>query len=89
MFIFRCDKCGLCCQSLSANEIYKSLDRGDGVCKYYDAQQKLCSIYDERPIICNVDMYYEANLKGKIDRDTYYNTNYVVCEKLKSTIINK
>ncbi|SHI29139.1 hypothetical protein SAMN02745671_00069 [Anaerovibrio lipolyticus DSM 3074] len=59
------------------------------MCKYYDAQQKLCSIYDERPIICNVDMYYEANLKGKIDRDTYYNTNYVVCEKLKSTIINK
>lgn len=64
--------------------MYKSLDRGDGVCKYFDTQQKLCLIYDERPIICNVDMYYEANLKGKVDRKSYYNANYMVCDKLKA-----
>lgn len=56
------------------------------MCKYYDAQQKLCLIYSERPIICNVDMYYEANLKGKIDRDAYYNTNYAVCALLKQSM---
>lgn len=73
----------MCCQSLSANEIYKPLDRGDGVCKYYNEHEKLCSIYNDRPIICNVDKFYEIELKDKIDREKYYMTNYAACEKLK------
>ncbi len=54
------------------------------MCKYYDEQKKLCSIYYERPVICNVDAYYESQLKEVVDRETYYKTNYAECEKLKS-----
>ncbi|MBE6097964.1 MAG: YkgJ family cysteine cluster protein [Schwartzia succinivorans] len=89
MRIFQCDKCGLCCQSLSANEMYKHLDRGDGICRYYDEQTKLCSIYNERPIICNVDQYYETKLKFVVDKEIYYKKNYTVCEELKSKMSGK
>lgn len=57
------------------------------MCRYYDKKHKLCSIYNERPVICDVDRYYEENLNGKIDREEYYKTNYVVCKMLKRNIV--
>ena len=83
MQMYNCDKCGLCCQSLSGHAIYQDLDRGDGVCKYYDVGTKLCSIYNERPLICNVDLYFETVLKGKISLGEYYKANYAACASLK------
>ncbi len=56
------------------------------MCKYYDEQSKLCSVYNERPVICNVDQYYETVLKGTVERAAYYSSNYAVCEKLKRSI---
>lgn len=56
------------------------------MCKYYDEKKKLCSIYYERPIICNVDQFYEARLEGAVEREIYYRSNYAVCEKLKRSI---
>lgn len=53
--MFYCDCCGLCCMNLSKSEIYSDLDRGDGICKYFDMDSKLCTIYEERPEKCNVD----------------------------------
>lgn len=56
-----CDKCGLCCQyfnKLDLPEEYKKLDRGDGVCIYL--KDKLCSIYDSRPLLCNSEKMYSV-----------------------------
>ncbi len=82
--MFPCDKCGLCCQSVSKSPIYKELDRGDGTCRYYDDEKRLCSIYDKRPLLCNVDAYYDTYLKDQMSREAYYQMNLAVCEQLKN-----
>lgn len=79
--MFSCDKCGLCCKSLAGNPIYKDLDRGDGTCKYLTGN--LCSIYDERPLICRIDGAYEAFFKEYMTMEEYYSENYKVCNLLK------
>lgn len=80
---FKCDMCGLCCQNLRRSELYSFLDRGDGVCKYYDDVSHKCSIYNNRPLICNVEAYYEAYFRNIIDKTEYLKMNYSVCSKLK------
>ena len=57
---FPCVQCGLCCQNLGSSALYRDLDRGDGVCRYYDVHKKGCSIYDERPFKCRIDKGYGA-----------------------------
>jgi len=59
------------------------LDRGDGVCTYFDDVTKLCTIYENRPIICNIDKMYDSFLQGELSRDAYYKLNYEACKKLK------
>lgn len=79
--MFKCDKCGQCCRHLANSEIYKELDRGDGVCKYLDGN--LCSIYDNRPDICNVDKAFELYFKDVISKDDYLKFNREACLILK------
>ncbi len=79
---FKCDKCGLCCQSLRSSELYKDLDDGTGVCRYFDKDTKLCTIYANRPEKCSVEKMY------KYFADTYTYEEYVrlnteCCERLK------
>lgn len=81
--MFYCDKCGLCCRNVNNSEIYKDLDRGDGVCKYLNEITNLCKVYDERPLICNVDKMYDTYFSEKINRDEYYTLNYKACNELK------
>ena len=83
MQAFICDCCGLCCMNISKSEIYSDLDRGDGVCKYFEEETKLCSIYSERPLKCNIDKMYEVYFKGTISKSEYYKLNYNACKKLK------
>lgn len=78
---FECDCCGECCRNIRLSGIANELDRGDGVCKYL--KDNLCSIYTERPIICNVDRYYDKYLIGKISREEFHKLNKKACEKLK------
>lgn len=82
MLMFKCDKCGLCCRSLKLNPMYKELDRGDGVCKYLEGN--LCSIYEQRPLICRVDDAYEVFFKSKMTKEEYYEINYKSCNILKN-----
>mgnify|MGYP002801890523 FL=1 len=79
--MFQCDQCGACCRHLDLSALYQELDRGDGVCKYLSGN--LCSIYENRPLLCRVDESYEAFFKGVMRRETYYKLNYDVCERLK------
>lgn len=39
-------------------------DRGDGACIYLD-EKNLCTVYDQRPILCNIDRMF--NLREKND----------------------
>lgn len=81
--MFKCDKCGLCCKSLSNSPLYDSLNRGDGVCKFLNGN--LCSIYENRPLLCRVDEAYEAYFKSVMPLNDYYSMNYKVCNHLKTT----
>lgn len=69
--------------NLKKSELYSDLDRGDGICKYFDTDSKLCIIYDERPDKCNVDKTYEKLFKDKMTIEQYYQMNYVACDALK------
>ena len=80
--MFNCNKCGLCCQNL--NEYYLDLDRGDGVCRYFNEKTRLCDIYEKRPIKCRVDDFYDMYLKHTISKEDYYKMNYDACNLLKN-----
>lgn len=80
--MFICDKCGLCCRNIGGSKIYADLDRGDGVCKYLIGN--LCSIYDNRPLLCRIDESYEVLWKDVMELDDYYQLNYEACKHLKN-----
>lgn len=81
-FSFPCDCCGLCCQHLDADPLYRDLDRGDGVCHHYDSRTHLCKIYDHRPQKCNVAAAYNW-FRGQMTYEEYIQTNIKACQKLK------
>lgn len=81
--MFECDKCGLCCTGLDKHENMKEFHGGDGVCFHLNTETMLCDIYESRPLICRVDDFYDAYLKGKMSREEYYRLNYEACKKKK------
>lgn len=82
---FDCDRCGLCCQNLRMLDLYSSLDRGDGTCRYYVEETRLCSIYERRPLLCNIDAYYNEHLKDKMSRQKWHDLNNEACQKFKNS----
>ena len=80
---FNCDCCGLCCQNVGKSFLQVDFDRGDGVCKNFDDATKLCKIYKNRPLVCNVDAYYEKFLSDIMTREDFHEINYKVCQSLK------
>lgn len=80
--MFKCDKCGECCRNLNKSPIYDELHDGDGICRYLI--ENLCSIYEERPLLCRVDECYEILFKDKLSYDEYVQLNYKYCEDLKN-----
>lgn len=81
--MFKCDCCGLCCMNLKMSQIYMDLDRGDGICKFFDVQTKLCSVYTDRPEKCNIDKIYKKYYKQQMTQQEFYDLNYEVCMLLK------
>lgn len=79
--MFECNNCGECCRNLDKSDIYKALDRGDGVCKYL--MENSCSIYKDRPLLCRVDKCYDIYFKEQYTKAEYYKLNYDVCKKLQ------
>ena len=79
--MFQCSKCGKCCKNINKSNLYKELDRGDGVCVYLDGN--LCSIYENRPLLCRIDESYDVYFKEKYSKEDYYQLNYNACEKLQ------
>lgn len=87
--MFKCDRCGECCRNISLSAIYSELDRGDGICKFFDERTSSCSIYENRPIICNVDLMYKFYFSRKMSIDEFYELNYEACHKLKTLKLKK
>ena len=81
--MFKCERCGSCCRNILLSPIYSKLDRGDGVCKYYDDRSLLCTIYDDRPLECNVDCMYDKYFSNEMTREEYYEMNYAGCKVLR------
>lgn len=79
--MFKCNKCGKCCKNLDKSEVYAFLDRGDGICKYL--KDNLCSIYEDRPLMCRVDTSYEVYFRDTYPIEEYYKLNYEICKKLQ------
>lgn len=80
--IFKCDQCGECCKNLKMADLYSDLDRGDGICKYLEKNNK-CSIYEQRPLKCRVDDSYVV-FEKIMTKEEYYKANYAMCEELKN-----
>jgi Fe-S-cluster containining protein len=49
----------------------------------FDRYNNLCSIYAERPIWCNVDLYYDQFLATKMTQEDWYALNERTCAGLK------
>lgn len=81
---FPCISCGKCCRNISnVPAPLSALDRGDGICKFLNEQNNLCSIYNERPIFCRIDAYYEKYLKQEMSWVQFVQINLDVCLKLQ------
>ncbi|PJG83341.1 YkgJ family cysteine cluster protein [Caviibacterium pharyngocola] len=79
---FPCTACGKCCQRVNNSEQTAFLDRGDGVCKHFDMETKLCSIYETRPLVCRVEDYYKAHLAHLYSWDDFVEMNIQICNRL-------
>ena len=79
--MFECDCCGECCKHLDSSQLYAELDDGNGVCIYLSGN--LCTIYDERPLICRIDESYELFFADLMEKETFYNLNKKVCREFK------
>ena len=47
-------------------------------------KDNLCSIYEQRPILCRIDDAYNKYFKQRMSLEEYYNENYKICKLLKS-----
>ncbi|WP_148872329.1 YkgJ family cysteine cluster protein, partial [Serratia marcescens] len=55
------------------------LDRGDGVCRHYQTETKLCAIYETRPLICQVEKQYQLNYRHKYSWQAFITLNREAC----------
>lgn len=81
--MIKCDKCGKCCRNLDKSEIYKDLHNGNGICRYL--KDNLCTIYENRPLLCRVDEGYDKYFKNIYTREEYYKLNEESCLELKNS----
>ena len=80
---FPCNACGKCCRHVNLSEQTAYLDRGDGVCHYFNESTNLCSIYETRPLVCRVEDYYKTYLTHICDWDEFIVINQKICEQLQ------
>jgi uncharacterized protein len=78
---FPCNSCGLCCQHISGIKELEHFDNGQGVCIHLKNHQ--CSIYENRPDVCRVDVMYERYYKQLFSWDDFVKENVNVCKGLQ------
>ena len=81
---YPCNQCGICCMNLHKHEIYQFLHNGNGICFHYMQEEKKCSIYENRPIICDIERYYQ-NFIETMNFEEYFNLNVLNCQSLQKS----
>lgn len=81
---FPCIACGQCCRNVHLSPLTEYLSRGDGVCKYLDNFTNLCTIYEERPLICKVKEYYKSYLLESMSWKIFVDLNIEHCINLQA-----
>ena len=81
--MFPCSSCGLCCQNISNIQELKEFDLGNGVCKYFNIDTKLCQIYETRPDICRVDKMFDIKYYQYFTKDEFYTLNANACNAMQ------
>lgn len=79
---FPCTSCGKCCENVHLSSLTIHLDQGDGSCRHLDASTKLCTIYDDRPDICRVDLQYRESYQQIYSWNEFVALNLKSCEIL-------
>ncbi len=82
MTAFPCTACGKCCKNVHLSPQTDYLNRGDGTCRHFDDNTKLCSIYQDRPLVCRVEEYYEKHLADLYKWNDFVKINLAICDKL-------
>ncbi|WP_408869623.1 YkgJ family cysteine cluster protein [Commensalibacter oyaizuii] len=80
---FPCYKCGCCCQHVNLSEETLDLDRGDGVCQFYEESTRLCSVYKNRPEICQIDLQYKMKFSNVYTWNQFVELNLEACKKIQ------
>lgn len=81
--MFPCEHCGKCCRSIGKISLLKNMALDDGVCRFLNKDKNLCEIYDRRPLLCNVDGYYDKYMTDTMTREEFYALNKNVCLSLQ------
>jgi len=71
------------------NDLYKELNRGDGTCKFFNESNLTCSVYNDRPEICNIDVMYKKHFVTSYNKQEFYTLNLKECDALQQKAINK
>lgn len=80
---FPCNACGHCCRNVHLSVDTNFLNRGDGVCRFFEQSTQLCNIYDTRPLVCRVEEYYDTYLADHYTWDGFVKMNMQICQKLQ------
>lgn len=83
---FPCNQCGACCRHVNRASETQFLDRGDGICRHYQMETKLCAIYETRPLICQIEKQYQLNYQQQYSWQEFITLNHEAClilEKLE------
>lgn len=72
-----------CCRQVGKFPYMKDYDRGDGVCRFLDENNR-CSDYENRPPICNTDVMFERYFSKVMSREAYDKMNSDACNTLKT-----
>lgn len=83
MSTFPCTQCGRCCEHVNLALETRFLDRGDGACRHYNSNTRLCSVYTTRPDICRVGLQYKTHYQDLCSWDDFVKLNLEVCQQLQ------
>lgn len=74
---FPCTKCGACCRRVGSSPYSEHLAGRDGRCRHLNADNT-CSIYEQRPDVCRVDLMLE---RFGIPKHFGYEANAALCNR--------
>lgn len=80
--MINCTQCGACCTQLDKNPLYAKLHDGDGVCRYFNKEERTCRIYTNRPDICNSETMYKKYFLH-MNKESFIAANQQLCEQMK------